>query len=112
MALLLPVVFLYLQHSSNPPAQKEYDEEELRAASSALALMVLRIRDGKTRDTVADGVLRRLTSELVMSAKAEGGYPDSDDDDEDEGGGGSTGNAASNDVDLNAKKQKTSVFIK
>ena len=84
MTLLLPIVYLYLQNSSDKPMKKEYEEEELQAAASALALMVLRIRDGKTRDTVANGVLRALTRELMLSARSEGGYPDSDDEEDDD----------------------------
>lgn len=36
-------------------------------------------RDGKTRSMKADGVLLKLTKELIATAKQEGGYPDSDD---------------------------------
>jgi len=85
MTMLLPFVYLYLHNSSDKPMKKEYEEEEVLAASGALALMVLRIRDGKTRDTIANGVLRKLTKELILSAQSEGGYPDSDDDDVDSG---------------------------
>jgi hypothetical protein len=42
------------------PPKDEYSPHELEAASKALALTILRIRDGKIRDVKADGVLRRF----------------------------------------------------
>ena len=114
MTLLLPAVYLYLQKSSDIPTKKEYEDEELQDAASALALMILRIRDGKTRDTLTNGVLRNLTKELIASAKAEGGYPDSDDEDDededdDEGGGGKE---PSNDSGHGGRRRGTGVFVK
>ena len=114
MTLLLPAVYLYLQKSSDIPTKKEYEDEELQDAASALALMILRIRDGKTRDTLTNGVLRNLTKELIASAKAEGGYPDSDDEDEededdDERRGGKE---PSNDTGHGGRRRGTGVFVK
>jgi hypothetical protein len=92
--------------------KKEYEEDELQAAASALALMILRIRDGKTRDTVAHGVLRKLTKELMASAKAEGGYPDSDDDDDEDGEADDSHANETQAQSSNPRQPKTSIFIK
>ena len=81
---LLPVLYMYLQASDKLPPKEEYTTEERRAASEALALLMLRFRDGKTRGMKQKGVLAQLTAELVQSAKVESGFPDSDDDSDDE----------------------------
>jgi hypothetical protein len=49
-----------------------------------LALLLLRIRDGKTRGIKRNGVLQALAKELISAAKEEGGYPDSDDEEEED----------------------------
>lgn len=76
----LPVLFLYLQAVGRVPPKAEYTKAELEAASKALSLIILRIRDKKLRGIKKDSVLHNLTKDLVSAAKAEGGYPDSDDD--------------------------------
>lgn len=45
-------------------------------------MLLLRLRDGKTRGIKRGGVLEQLTNELIAAAKEEGGYPDSDDEEE------------------------------
>lgn len=103
---------MYLHVSSSVPVEKEYEAEEITDASNALALMILRIRDGKIRDTVANGVLRNLAKELSMSAKAEGGYPDSDDDEEEEENDNNEANKSDNaEVFIPAQRRKTAIFI-
>lgn len=42
-------------------------------------MLLLRLRDGKTRGIKPRGVLAALTKEIISAAKEEGGYPDSDD---------------------------------
>lgn len=55
-----------------------------------LAMLMLRLRDGKTRGMKQNGVLLQMAKELIAAAKEEGGYPDSDDEDEEEGSSGPT----------------------
>ena len=81
---LLPLLYMYLQATDKLPPKEEYTADERRAASEALALLMLRYRDGKTRGMKSKGVLAQLTAELVQSAKTESGFPDSDDDSDDE----------------------------
>ena len=47
-------------------------------------MLLLRLRDGKTRGIKKGGVLDQLTRELIAAAKEEGGYPDSDDEEEED----------------------------
>ena len=81
--------------------------DERQAAADALALIMLRIRDGKTRGMKPNGMLMQLTKELVQSSKVDGeqadrylglqsfiifkyvyvwaaGFPDSDDEEDDD----------------------------
>jgi hypothetical protein len=86
----LPLLYSYLQLSNNVPLKADYSKGELDAAEKALALIILRIRDGKLRGIKKTSVLTKMTSELVSAAKTESGYADSDDDsdsDDEEGGG-------------------------
>lgn len=78
--ICLPILFLYLQLSSRTPPKEEYSKSELFAAEQALALIMLRIRDGKHRGVKKDSILTTLTADLVSAVKSEGGYADSDDD--------------------------------
>lgn len=76
---LLPVMYLFLQAIGQVPPKVEYTKEELQDSLEALALQLLRMRDGKTRGLKLHGQIAKLTYELVEAAKIEGGYPDSDD---------------------------------
>ena len=49
-----------------------------------LSLLLLRLRDGKTRGIKKGGILEHLTKELIAAAKEEGGYPDSDDEEDED----------------------------
>lgn len=66
------------------PPKKEYNNQEKEQALDILSLLLLRLRDGKTRGVKKNGVLAHLTKELITAAKDEGGYPDSDDEEEEE----------------------------
>jgi hypothetical protein len=50
-----------LKLSGNLPPKKEYTKEDLASAMETLALLMLRIRDGKVRGIVRNGVLKKLT---------------------------------------------------
>ena len=62
-----------------PPAcraQDEYTNEELLSASNAFALIMLRIRDNKTKGVKDRGVLKQLATEIISTSKVEGGVCD------------------------------------
>jgi hypothetical protein len=67
--------FLYykpLQWSDSLPPKDEYSLDERQAAAESLAVIMLRIRDGKTRGMRSNGILMQLTKELVQSSKVDG----------------------------------------
>jgi len=111
MLALLPLLYVYLQASGKLPPKDEYTELELTAASNALALTILRIRDGKVRGIEQQGLLKKLVKELIHAAKSEGGYPDSDDDSDDESEG--TTSKEVNDAKVVPKgRYRSSIFIR
>jgi hypothetical protein len=101
-----------VQLSGYAPPKQEYTPSEVQAAVEAIAIATLRIRDGKVRGIVPNGILKQLTQgedsrhkpspyhpidhhpskclavfallELSHSARAESGFPDSDDESDDE----------------------------
>lgn len=83
----LPLIYLVLVFIHQVPPKEEYTKIEKWQAIEIFSLLLLRMRDGKTRGLKPRGVLMQLTKELIAAAKEEGGYPDSDDeydsDDED-----------------------------
>lgn len=90
VVLLLPMLYGFLNMINYIPAKEEYNKLEKEEAIDILALILLRLRDGKSRGVKPKGVLMTLTKELIAAAKEEGGFPDSDDEqdyDEDEGAG-------------------------
>eukprot|EP00981_Chlorochromonas_danica_P004840 scaffold967_cov173-Ochromonas_danica.AAC.51 len=82
--LLLPLLYGFLTLINHVPPKEEYNRLERTEAVEILAMVLLRLRDGKTRGIKPKGVLMSLTKELIAAAKEEGGFPDSDDEDEDE----------------------------
>jgi hypothetical protein len=66
------------------PPPEEYSETDKQKATEILSIMMLRLRDGKTRGVKKSGVLNAMVKELISAAKQEGGFPDSDDEDDDE----------------------------
>jgi len=109
---------LYLQVTGHAPPKEEYAKSELDAAVETLALVMLRIRDGKVRGITPNGILKQLTSELVHSSRAEGGFPDSDDEsDSDEEGDVEKGGHKSRPLPPNGqielkKPLKSHVFVR
>eukprot|EP00981_Chlorochromonas_danica_P008198 scaffold2062_cov181-Ochromonas_danica.AAC.2 len=83
--LLLPLLYCSLVVIRQVPPKDEYNKIEKGQVLDILALLVLRLRDGKTRGIKRHGVLLQLVKEMIAAAKEEGGYPDSDDEEEDEG---------------------------
>lgn len=82
--ICLPILYVYLLVFAGVPPSDDYTGAELGAAETALALIILRIRDGKYRGVKKDSVLMKLTKDLIVAAKTEGGYADSDDSDSDD----------------------------
>jgi hypothetical protein len=82
--ILLPLLYVFLILVKLAPPQKEYNKLEKDQALDILSLLLLRLRDGKTRGVKKNGVLMYLTKELIDAAREEGGYPDSDDEEEEE----------------------------
>lgn len=80
MLLVLPLVYFYLLGIGHVPPKREYEKEEYEASLHAFANIMLRLRDGKSRNLVKNGILDKLVKELKKAATKEGGYPDSDDD--------------------------------
>lgn len=52
--------------TGNLPPKKEYSKQETDAAIETLALLMLRIRDGKIRGIVPNGTLKRLTDGNIL----------------------------------------------
>lgn len=80
MLLVMPLVYFYLLGIGHAPPKLEYEKEEYEASLQAFANIMLRLRDGKTRNLDKKGVLVKIVKELKKAATVEGGYPDSDDD--------------------------------
>ena len=79
MFSLLPLLYLYLQASGSVPPKDEYSKAEvvtchrcpclhhqIEAATQSLAILMLRIRDGKTRGINQKGLLKQLTKGAVF----------------------------------------------
>jgi hypothetical protein len=79
---LLPFLYFILVAIRQVPPKEEYTKQEKKEAVEILSLLLLRIRDGKTRGIRKKGTLESLARELIAAAKEEGGYPDSDDEGE------------------------------
>jgi hypothetical protein len=80
MLFVMPLVYFYLLGVGHVPPKREYEKEEYEASLQAFANIMLRLRDGKSRNLVKNGVLDNLVKELKKAATVQGGYPDSDDD--------------------------------
>lgn len=76
---ILPLLYLLLVAIRQVPPKEEYSDPEKDQAIEILSILMLRLRDGKTRGVKKGGILMKLTQELITAAKEEGGYPDSDD---------------------------------
>eukprot|EP01034_Spumella_vulgaris_P021988 gene21988-28075_t len=87
---LLPFLYGLLVLVRQVPPKPEYSNEEQEQALRIFSMLLLRLRDGKTRGIKPRGVLMGLTKgmgnlfEIISAAKEEGGYPDSDDEDEED----------------------------
>lgn len=91
VVLALPILYFILVVIREVPPKAEYKEQEKTEVSEILSLLMLRLRDGKTRGVKKNGVLMGLAKEMIAMAKEEGGYPDSDDEEEEEGEEGDRG---------------------
>lgn len=80
----MPLVYIYLKLIGEVPPKAEYEKKEYEASLQAFANVMLRLRDGKTRNLNKNGVLNKLVRELKKAATVQGGYPDSDDDSDDD----------------------------
>lgn len=78
----IPLVYIFLVIIQRVPPKEEYTNEEKMEVMEIVSIILLRLRDGKSRGIRKDGVLMKLTKELIKAAKEEVGYPDSDDDEE------------------------------
>jgi hypothetical protein len=90
MIILLPVIYLILVLLRKNPPREEYNARDKNQALEVFSILLLRLRDGKSRGIKPTGVLSQLTKEIISAAKEESGFPDSDDeyDSDDEGGEG------------------------
>eukprot|EP01038_Epipyxis_sp_PR26KG_P008682 gene8682-11733_t len=79
---LLPFLYFLLVIIKQVPPKEEYPEEEKKQALEILSILLLRLRDGKTRGIRKKGLIETLAKEMIIAAKDEGGYPDSDDEDD------------------------------
>jgi outer membrane biosynthesis protein TonB len=85
VCFLLPLVYLVLVIMRQAPPKEEYTNREKQQALEILSILLLRLRDGKSRGVRKNGVLIQLTEELIKAAKEDSGFPDSDDEgDEDD----------------------------
>jgi hypothetical protein len=82
--LCLPIIYILLVIIQQVPPPAEYSKDEKDQALETFATLLLRMRDGKTRGIKQQGVLISLTKELIIAAKQEAGFPDSDDEESDE----------------------------
>ncbi len=79
---VLPVLYLILAVLSQIPPKEEYSVEEKEQATELLSIILLRIRDGKSRGIQKSGVLTKLAHELMAAAQIhEAEAADSDDED-------------------------------
>lgn len=84
VTMLLPLLYLLLMSIDQVPPKEEYTDPDKAQVIEMLSILLLRLRDGKTRGVKKNGLLVRLTKELISAAKEEGGFPDSDDEDDEE----------------------------
>ena len=82
VSILLPLVYYFFKLIGYHPPIKEYSKEEKEDMLGALAVHLMRIRDGKTRSFKKDDTILKLFQELKKADKVPPGYPDSDDDDD------------------------------
>lgn len=82
VVLLLPMLYGFLSLINYVPPKEEYNKLDREEALDVFAMLLLRLRDGKTRGIKPKGVLMSLIKEMVSAAKEEGGFPDSDDEEE------------------------------
>lgn len=80
----IPLIYLFLVLIRRVPPKEEYTALEKEEVMEIVSIILLRLRDGKTRGFKKNGVLVKLTKELIKAAKEEVGYPDSDDDEEED----------------------------
>ena len=80
----IPLIYLFLVLIQQVPPKEEYTALEKEEVMEIVSIILLRLRDGKTRGFKKNGVLVKLTKELIKAAKEDVGYPDSDDDDEED----------------------------
>jgi TRAP-type C4-dicarboxylate transport system permease small subunit len=84
VVFLLPMVYFILVAIKQAPPKEEYTNIEKKQALEILSILLLRLRDGKSRGVKRNGILMQLTNELIKAAKEESGFPDSDDEEEDD----------------------------
>jgi hypothetical protein len=84
VCFLLPLVYLVLVAMRQAPPKEEYTNREKQQALEILSILLLRLRDGKSRGIRKNGVLIQLTEELIRAAKEDSGFPDSDDEGDDD----------------------------
>ncbi len=84
VAMLLPLMYLYLKIIGYVPPKEEYTKEEKEEALDILLTNILRVRDGKTRAMPKHGPFVNLANDLVKISTEAPGYPDSDDSDDED----------------------------
>lgn len=83
--LMLPVLYIILAVISQIPSKEEYSHDEKQDAMELLSIILLRLRDGKSRGIKRRGVLAGLAKELMSAAEIETAEePDSDDEEDEE----------------------------
>lgn len=62
-------MYLYLKLTDQLPLKQEYSLAELSATNNALALVMLRIRDGNAYGIKNNGILNKLSAEIIDATK-------------------------------------------
>lgn len=114
----IPLLYLLLLLLGQVPPKEEYSNQEKAQVMDIFSIILLRLRDGKSRGFKRRGVLLKMIKELISAAKEEVGYPDSDDDededDEDDYGDGDeddhVGDAEDSDVEDGDEDERQTSF--
>lgn len=80
----IPLLYLLLLLLGQVPPKEEYSNQEKAQVMDIFSIILLRLRDGKSRGFKRRGVLLKMIKELISAAKEEVGYPDSDDDEDED----------------------------
>jgi len=72
LALIVAPLAYWLRRTGEVESKPEYEIDEIKSASDALSVVLMRIRDGKDKGINPDGVLVKLTREMQQLVRIEG----------------------------------------